>query len=146
MEETFVKCLFSDSHLIGDNGTVKSLHKRYLNTPIKGAVRQDGYKMYSINNSWHYSHRLVALHFIENPNEYKEVNHKDGNKVNNHFSNLEWCTRKQNQQHMRNVLGVKSPTGKDHWMFGKIVSDETKKKMADAKKGRKRDGKSGLWI
>ena len=41
-------------------------------------------------------HRLVALHFIDNPNNYKEVNHKDENKQNNKVDNLEWCTSKYN--------------------------------------------------
>ncbi len=41
-------------------------------------------------------HRLVALAFIPNPNNYKEINHKDENKENNHVDNLEWCDRKYN--------------------------------------------------
>ena len=36
-------------------------------------------------------HRLVAEYFVENPNGFCFVNHKDENKGNNHFSNLEWC-------------------------------------------------------
>ena len=44
-------------------------------------------------------HRLVALHFIDNPNEYPMVNHKDGNKLNNHYRNLQWCTCSQNTVH-----------------------------------------------
>lgn len=44
-------------------------------------------------------HRIVALHFIPNPHGYKEVNHKDGDKLNNHVSNLEWCTKSQNTKH-----------------------------------------------
>lgn len=36
-------------------------------------------------------HRLVAKAFIDNPNKYEQVNHKDENKLNNNANNLEWC-------------------------------------------------------
>lgn len=44
-------------------------------------------------------HRLIAETFIENPNNFKQVNHKDGDKLNNHISNLEWCDNSTNTQH-----------------------------------------------
>ena len=43
-----------------------------------------------------YIHRLVALVFVDNPNGWTEVNHKDEDKTNNRSDNLEWCTRKYN--------------------------------------------------
>lgn len=46
-----------------------------------------------------YTHRLVALNFIENTHKKGTVNHKDGNKFNNHFTNLEWMTIQENIQH-----------------------------------------------
>ncbi len=44
-------------------------------------------------------HRLVALHFLNNPKKYPQINHIDGNKLNNHCSNLEWCNQEHNMQH-----------------------------------------------
>lgn len=41
-------------------------------------------------------HRLVATHFISNPNNYPVVNHKDEDRSNNVINNLEWCTQKYN--------------------------------------------------
>lgn len=43
-----------------------------------------------------YIHRLVAEHYIKNPNNYSCVNHKDENKMNNKANNIEWCTKQYN--------------------------------------------------
>lgn len=42
---------------------------------------------------------MVAAAFVPNPYNYKEVNHKDGNRFNNAAENLEWCDRKANCIH-----------------------------------------------
>jgi hypothetical protein len=53
-------------------------------------------------------HRLAAEIFIDNPNEYKIVNHIDGNKINNCIDNLEWTTHKKNVQHAYDT-GLNNP-------------------------------------
>lgn len=50
-------------------------------------------------------HRLVAEHFVEKREGAEDVNHKDGNKTNNMYSNLEWVTPSENQIHRHRVLG-----------------------------------------
>lgn len=53
----------------------------------------------------HYVHRLVAAAFIPNPDGKAEVNHIDGDRLNNHADNLEWTTHSENHVHSRDVLG-----------------------------------------
>lgn len=63
-------------------------------------------------------HRLVAKHFIPNPENKRYINHIDGNPKNNHVSNLEWCTAHENMIHSYRVLGRRRPmqgvTGEKH--------------------------------
>ena len=46
-----------------------------------------------------YAHRLVAQAYIPNPENKEQINHIDGNVLNNHVDNLEWVTQSENQQH-----------------------------------------------
>lgn len=91
---------------VSNIGNVKSLDRvvRYGRT-LKGKEKtkfeeKDGYLVVALcknGKAKHIKvHRLVATAFIENPFNLPEVNHKDENKKNNHFDNLEWCTTKHN--------------------------------------------------
>ena len=74
-------------------------------------VDKDGYKIFRFyikRKPFRIAvHRLVALLYIENPNNFPVVNHKDGNKQNNNKDNLEWCTIKYNTLHAEK-LGLRT--------------------------------------
>lgn len=89
-----------DNYFIYDNGDVLNI---LTNKILKGSIGEHGYKYYRLSKNnkkkMFYAHRLVAQHFINNPDNLPIVNHKDGNKLNNNIDNLEWVTYSQNVQH-----------------------------------------------
>lgn len=58
-----------------------------------------GYLRVSIGKKLMFIHRLVAEKYIPNPENKPQVNHKDGNKLNNCVDNLEWVTNQENRNH-----------------------------------------------
>ena len=118
---------------ISNLGRVKSL-SRWINTYRKGRVKKDHYVAITDNGNGYkivclskdkkkqnkYVHRLVAEAFIDNPQDYKEINHIDNDTSNNRVDNLEWCDRSYNIKYSydigfhvapKNMLGRK---GKEH--------------------------------
>jgi hypothetical protein len=76
----------------------------------------DGYVRVGLGNNHYKVHRLVLMTFGSLPiNDKMQVNHKDGNKVNNHISNLEWVTNQENVIHAYQNNLIILPKGKDHY-------------------------------
>lgn len=91
----------STNYFITEDG---KCYNSYTNKYLKGQVGKNGYISFNLTLGGSrrrvYAHRLVALAFIPNADKQKkEVNHKDGNKLNNTVNNLEWVTPSENQQH-----------------------------------------------
>lgn len=81
------------------NGKFRIMKERIL----KPQITFNGYHAIVLNNGDKHKmfkiHTLVATHFIDNKFNLKEINHIDGNKLNNHINNIEWCSRSQNVKH-----------------------------------------------
>lgn len=60
-------------------------------------------------------HRLIAEHFIPNPENKREVNHINGDKHDNRIENLEWVTSSENRQHAFDIGLKKAAKGSEHW-------------------------------
>lgn len=107
-------------YMISNLGRIKSL-KRYVNHYRGKRTVNERILNPTIYNNGYYCvmlgsgakkmllHRLIAIHFIPNPNNYPCINHKDGNKLNNDLSNLEWCSYQTNNKHAHET-GLKKAT------------------------------------
>jgi hypothetical protein len=102
----------------GRNGSKSYLDYTDL-TELKPSFTFDGYLRISINKGLKRMtlrvHRLVADTYIPNPNNLPQVNHIDENKQNNHVSNLEWVTNRQNCEHSK---------CRYKWTIKNLVTDE----------------------
>ena len=96
------KCRSLDHYItrVINGGLSKRLFKGKV---LRNHTGGNGYVMMSLSKEGivkHFClHRLVAEAFIPNPNNFKCINHKDENKLNNSVDNLEWCTHKYNDNY-----------------------------------------------
>lgn len=124
---------YENLYEIYEDGSMFSLRKQRMMKPLIKGLK--GYVAYFLtghnkkHRKWFYEHRLSAHHFIEPCPKGLEVNHKDENKQNNHYTNLEYVT------HSQNIL-KSFQNGRTSCWKGKTITPPglaTRLKMANAK-------------
>ena len=127
---------YENAYLVNEYSVVKRVGGGIL----KPQKRKDGYYQYQLSlngkRKMHKVHRLVAIAFVDNPRGLNVVNHKDGDKTNNYYKNLEWCTPAENNQHswdngLNHVTEKKRECGRQHVAYARECR---KKKLEEAKK------------
>lgn len=95
---------YDKKYKVSNTGKVVNTQKRKHNSDMGYILTPSinrGYERVTLADRMHklkhvFVHRLVALAFVPNPNNYVVINHKDENKLNNNADNLEWCTVQYN--------------------------------------------------
>lgn len=101
----YKEVIFRDrKFFVSECGIIKTSMER---NPRKYFKNSSGYSSFTKGNQIFLVHRIVALAWVDNPENKGFVNHKNGNKSDNAASNLEWVTRSENEKHSINVLGNK---------------------------------------
>lgn len=92
--------------IVSDSGVIFDTAKGRFRHPSKGG----NYLHFSDRGKYHNVHRVVAELFVPNPDPERNncVNHKNFNRWDNHASNLEWCTTKENTDYSRKAGRIKS--------------------------------------
>ena len=124
---------------ISSLGRVRSFTKKNNGKILKFTKTNSGYYQICLHKNKElknfYIHRLVAIHFIPNPDNKLCVDHIDTNKLNNCVSNLKWVTHKENNN---NKL-TKEHMKENHWdckkenhpLWGKQLSEEHRRKISE---------------
>ena len=142
---------FNGEYEVSNLGRVRSMKRYYgvVGRIMPQTIQRTGYYAvtFHMNNKAYCRkvHRLVIEAFTPNPDSLPCINHIDGNKLNNHVSNLEWCTYQHNMQHAVRT-GLTHPhqwTDDERKQIsernkGQRVSDEQRAKLSAALKGRSR--------
>jgi DNA-binding transcriptional regulator YiaG len=97
-----MKLLSLSDYIITEQGEI---YNKKTGRKLKSQPNGKGYLRVSIGGKLKFVHRLVAEQYLPNPESKPQINHKDGNKLNNCVDNLEWVSNLENRQHaVKNLL------------------------------------------
>lgn len=119
---------FNENYEVNEKGQIQSCFPYKKPRILKQILKGGGYLTVNLQSKNRIIqarvHRIVATAFIANPENKSQVNHKDGNKLNNCASNLEWVTASENIKHSFSVLGKTPPNkgriGAKHYSAKKV--------------------------
>ena len=139
MEEIWKDIQGYPNYQVSNLGNVKSFHKGKEKI-LKPDKNEGGYlyvNLYKEGKQKRFRvHRLVATAFLDNPNNYPEVNHKNEIKTDNRVDNLEWCTPKYNANYgTRNERHAKTIKGENHPRAKAVICLSTNAVFATATEG-----------
>ncbi len=140
-----ISCL-EGKYLISNHGRIYSQRRETVAKNGMNHVTHGGFlKPRLMKNGYYYVnlpkygtisvHKLVAVHFLEFVSGKNLINHKDGNKENNYYMNLEWCTQREN-----NIHAIKKGLRK------KVLSEDQKKEIRDYVKENGRNAESHKFL
>ena len=108
---------YDDLYQVSNLGRVKSFQNKKLRI-LKPSLDSGGYMKVALSKGGasrnHNVHILVAKAFVVNADNKPQVNHLNGDKWDNHFSNLEWVTDSENKHHAYQTGLRKEPRGENH--------------------------------
>ena len=128
---------------IDNTGIIRKYYDGKFIRKYTGKVNNTGYVVWFYAHKGYLIHRLVAQAFLDNPNNYKTVNHKDGDKTNNNVNNLEWCSQLENNIHSFYTLGNKVQKVGMFTLDGELLQTFDSYEMAQTWLGR--TGRKGVW-
>lgn len=102
--------IYQDNYIVFKNGTIFNLHGRL----ISGGVDKSGYRHGLFNGRNRDFHKIIADCFIENPDNLRDVNHKNGNKLDLDVDNLERTTHSDNIIHAYKMGLIQVQRGEEH--------------------------------
>lgn len=118
-----------EAYEVSTFGNVRSVAREYeinggtykkKSVLLKGSISSNGYHRHTLSflnkRVYKNTHRIVAEAFIPNSENKPQINHKDGNKLNNCVDNLEWCDAKQNLNHAYQTGLAKGKAGSKNSM------------------------------